>query len=127
MGFNLEEAQSCSEIPVCRGPEVLSILVKVDPITGKISEQFPDAYPKDYPERVEKFCGNLLWRKITGDVTVEFLEAAVDRMFSADEVTCVVDLERLKRLKHQIVGLFFTRCASKNSKTATFLSRENCS
>jgi hypothetical protein len=126
MSFNLEEAQSCSEIPACHGPAVLSILVEVDPITGKISEQYPDAYPRDYPERVEKFCRNYIWRRITGDVTVEFLEAAVDRMFNADEVTCVVDLERLKRLKHQIVGLFFTRCASKNSKTATFLSRENC-
>ncbi len=77
-------------------PEVLSILVEVDPITGKISEQYPDAYPKDYPERVEKFCRNYIWRKITGDITVEFLEAAVDRMFNADEVTSVVDVERLK-------------------------------
>jgi hypothetical protein len=109
MSFNLEEAQSCSEIPACHGPEVLSILVEVDPITGKISEQYPDAYPKDYPERVEKFCRNYIWRRITGDITVEFLEAAVDRMFSADEVTCVVDLAKLKRLKHQIVSLFLTR------------------
>jgi hypothetical protein len=107
--FDLTTMKGCSEIPACRGPEVLSILVEVDPIAGKISEEYPDAYPKDYSERVEKFCRNLLWRKITGDVTVEFLEAAVDRMFSADEVTCVVDLERLKRLKHQIVSLFFTR------------------
>ena len=109
MSFNLEEAQSCSEIPACRGPEVLSILVEVDPITGKIPEEYPDAYPKDYPERVEKFCRNYIWRKITGDITIEFLEAAVDRMFSADEVTCVVDLARLKRLKHRIVSLFLTR------------------
>jgi hypothetical protein len=109
MSFNLEEAQSCSEIPACRGPEVLSILVEVDPITGKIPEEYPDAYPKDYPERVEKFCRNYIWRKITGDITVEFLEAAVDRMFSADEVTCVVDLARLKRLKHRVVSLFLTR------------------
>jgi hypothetical protein len=109
MSFNLEEAQPCSEIPASRGPEVLFIVVEVDPITGKMSEQYPDAYPKDYPERVERFCRNYIWRKITGDVTVEFLEAAVDRMFNADEVTCVVDLERLKRLKHQIVGLFFNR------------------
>jgi hypothetical protein len=109
MSFNLEEAQACSEIPACRGPEVLSILVEVDPITGKIPEEYPDAYPKDYPERVEKFCRNYIWRKITGDVTAEFREVAVDRMFSADEVTSVVDVERLKRLKHQIVGLFFTR------------------
>ena len=109
MSFNLEEAQSCSEIPACRAREVLSLLIEVDPITGKISEQYPDAYPKDYPERVEKFCRNYIWRKITGDITVEFLEAAVDRMFSADEVTCVVDLARLKRLKHQIVSLFLRR------------------
>ena len=109
ISFNLQEAQSCSEIPACRGPEVLSILVEVDPIAGKESEEYPDAYPKEYPERVEKFCRNYIWRKITGDITVEFLEAAVDRMFSADEVTCVVDLARLKRLKHQIVSLFLRR------------------
>jgi hypothetical protein len=109
MSFNLEGAQSCSEIPACRGPEVLSILVEVDPITGKISEEYPSVYPKDYQERVEKFCRNYIWRKITGDITVEFLEAAVDRMFSADEVTRVVDLAKLQRLKHQIVSLFLTR------------------
>jgi hypothetical protein len=86
-----------------------TILVEVDPIAGKESEEYPDAYPKEYPERVEKFCRNYIWRKITGDITVEFLEAAVDRMFSADEVTCVVDLARLKRLKHQIVSLFLRR------------------
>src|SRR5260370_42035351 len=100
MSFNLEEAQSCSEIPACRGPEVLSILVDVDPITWKISEEYPDAYPKDYPERVEKFCRNYIWRLITGDITVEFLEAAVDRMFNADEVTSVIDLVKLHRFKH---------------------------
>ena len=109
MSFNLEEAQSCSEIPACRGPEVLCGLVEVDPIAAKISEEYPAAYAKDYPERVEKFCRNYIWRKITGDITVEFLEAAVDRMFNADEVTCVVDLARLKHVKHQIVSLFLTR------------------
>ena len=83
--------------------------MEVDPIAGKMSEQYPDAYPKDYPERVEKFCRNYIWRKITGDVTAEFLEAAVDRMFNADEVTSVVDLGRLQRLKHQIVSAFLTR------------------
>lgn len=109
VSFNLQEAQSVSENPACRGPEVLSILVEVDPIAGKTSEEYPVAYPKDYPERVEKFCRNYIWRKITGDITVEFLEAAVDRMFSADEVTCVVDLVKLKRLKYQIVSLFLRR------------------
>src|SRR6266403_1531299 len=109
MSFNLEEAQSCSEIPACHGPEVLSILVEVDPIAGKISEEYPDAYPKDYPERVEKFCRNYLWRMITGYITVEFLEAVVDRMFNADEVTSVVELVKLQRLKRQIVSLFLAR------------------
>jgi hypothetical protein len=106
MSFNLEEAQSCSEIPACRGPEVLAILVKIDPISGKESEEYPHIYSKDYPERVEKFCEKYIWRKITGDIAAEFLEALVDRLFTADEVTRVVDLGKLRRLKHEIVGLF---------------------
>jgi hypothetical protein len=106
MSFDLEEAQSCSEIPACRGPEVVSILVEVDPISRKEFEQYPDAYPKEYRERVEKFSRNYIWRKMTGDITVEFLEAAVERMFSADEVCGVVDLAKLKELKHRIVHLF---------------------
>jgi hypothetical protein len=107
--FNLEEAQSCSEIPACRGPEVLAILVEIDPIPGKKSEEYPHIYPKDYPERVEKFSGNYIWRKITGNITAEFLEALVDRMFTADEVTRVVELGKLRRLKHEIVSLFLQR------------------
>jgi hypothetical protein len=68
-----------------------SRLIQVDPISGKESEQYPASYPKEYRERVEKFSRNYIWRKITGDVTIEFLEAAVDRMFTADEVFGVVD------------------------------------
>jgi hypothetical protein len=104
--FDLSAIESCSEIPACRGPEVLAILVEIDPISGKESEEYPHIFPKDYPERVEKFCGKYIWRKITGDITAEFLEALVDRMFTADEVTKVVDPAKLKRLKHQIVSLF---------------------
>jgi hypothetical protein len=104
--FDLSAIESCSEIPACRGPEVLAILVEIDPISGKESEEYPHFYPKDYPERVEKFCGRYIWRKIIGEITIEFIEAAVERMFSADEVTSVVDPARLKRLKHQIVSLF---------------------
>jgi hypothetical protein len=107
--FDLSTIKSYSEIPACRGPEVLFSLIEVDPISGKESEQYPDAYPKEYRERVEKFSRNYIWRKMTGEITIGFLEAAVERMFNADEVSSVVDLERLKRLKHQIVGLFFTR------------------
>ena len=78
----------------------------VDPISGKESEQYPDSYPKEYRERVEKFSRNYIWRKKTGDITIEFLEAAVERMFTADEVSRVVDLAKLKELKHRIVHLF---------------------
>jgi hypothetical protein len=56
--FDLSAIESCSEIPACRGPEVLAILVGIDPICGKETEEYPHIYPKDYPERVEKFCGN---------------------------------------------------------------------
>jgi hypothetical protein len=97
---------SCSQIPGCRGREVLSLLIEVDPISGKEFEQYPDAYPKEYRQRVEKFSRNYIWRKITGDITIDFLEAAVERMFTADEVCTVVDLAKLKELKHRIVHLF---------------------
>ena len=63
---------------------------------GKETEQYPDAYPKEYRERVEDFSRNYIWRKITGDITIEFLEAAVERRFTADEVPSVVDLSKLK-------------------------------
>src|SRR6516165_7537354 len=104
--FDLSTIESCSEIPACRGPDVLSLLIEVDPISGKESVQYSDAYPKEYRERVEKFARNYIWRKITGDITIEFLEAAVERMFNADEVSSVVNLAKLKELKHRIVHLF---------------------
>ena len=104
--FDLSTIESWSEIPACRGPEVLFLLIEVDPISGKESEQYRDAYPKEYRERVENFSRNYIWRKVTGDITIAFLEAAVQRMFSADEVSSVVDLAKLKELKHRIVHLF---------------------
>src|SRR5215468_3971682 len=104
--FDLSTIESCSEIPACRGPEVLFLLIEVDPISGKEYEQYPDAYPKEYRERVERFSRNYIWRRITGEITIEFLEAAVERMFTADEVSSVVDLAKLKELKHRIVHLF---------------------
>jgi hypothetical protein len=63
-------------------------------------------FPKEYRERVENFSGNYIWRKMTGDITIEFIEAAVERMFTADEVSSVVDLAKLKEPKHRIVHLF---------------------
>jgi hypothetical protein len=101
MTFNLQEAQSLSEIPACKGPEILSLLIEVNPIQGPELQR--------YPARVEKFCSNFVIRKIMGDITVPFVEAAVERMFNADEVTSIVDLANLECLKRKIVSLFFTR------------------
>jgi hypothetical protein len=104
--FDLSTIESFSEIPACRAREVLFLLIELDPISGKESERYPDAYPKEYRERVEIFSRNYIWRRIAGDITIEFLEAAVERMFTADEVSSVVDLAKLKELKHRIVHLF---------------------
>ena len=101
MTFNLQDAQSCSEIPACRGSEVLALLIEVNPI------QEPEL--QRYPARVEKFCSNFVIRKLMGDITVPLVEAAVERMFNADEVTSVVDLAKLECLKGKIVSLFFTQ------------------
>jgi hypothetical protein len=94
--FDLSTVESWSEIPACRVRKVLFLLTEVDPVSGKEAEQYPDAYPKEYRERVENFSRNYIWRKMAGDITIEFLEAAVERMFSADEVSGVVDLAKLK-------------------------------
>jgi hypothetical protein len=80
--------------------------LKSTPISGKECERYPDVYPKEYRERVANFSRNYIWRKMTGDITIEFIEAAVERMFTADEVSSVVDLAKLKELKHRIVHLF---------------------
>jgi hypothetical protein len=58
--FDLSIIESFSEIPACRGPEVLFLLIEVDPISGELSEQYPDAYPKEYRERVEMFARNYI-------------------------------------------------------------------
>ena|SRR5262249_15100227 len=101
MAFNLQEARSCSEIPACRGAELLALLIEINPI------QEPEL--QRYPARVEKFCSTFVIRKLMGDITVLFVEAAIERMFNADEVTSVVDLAKLELLKRKIVSLFFTR------------------
>jgi hypothetical protein len=47
------------------GRKILSLLIELDPISGKASEEYPDSYPKEYRERVEKFSRNYIWRRIT--------------------------------------------------------------
>ena len=79
----------------------MALLIEVNPI------QEPEL--QRYPARVEKFCSNFVIRKIMGDITIPFLEAAVERMFNANEVTSVVDLAKLECLKRKIVSLFFTQ------------------
>ena len=79
----------------------MALLIDVNPI------QKPEL--QRYPARVEKFCSNFVIRKIMGDITVLFVEAAVERMFNADEVTSVVDLAKLECLKGKIVSLFLTQ------------------
>jgi len=101
MTVNLQEARSFSEIPACRGPDVLALLIEVNPI------QEPEL--QRYPARVAKLCSNFVIRKLLGDITVPFVEAAVERMFNADEVTSAVDLAKLECLKRKIVSLFFTQ------------------
>jgi hypothetical protein len=68
--------------------------------------RIPAYLPEGLPGAGRKICEKYIWRKIIGEITIEFIEAAVERMFSADEVTSVVDPARLKRLKQQIVSLF---------------------
>jgi hypothetical protein len=99
MTFNLQKAESMQELPACRGPEVLALLIEVNPI-GDPEEQ-------RYPARVEKFCNNFIIRKLMGEITVPFVEAVVDRMFNAEEVTGTVSPEKLALLKSKVIQLFF--------------------
>jgi hypothetical protein len=99
MTFDLQKADSMQEIPACRGPEVLALLIEVNPIEN------PEL--QNYPARVEKFCNNFVIRKLMGVISVSFIEAVVDRMFNADEITSIVDSERLAVLKAKVTHLFF--------------------
>jgi hypothetical protein len=99
MTFDLQKADSMVEIPACRGPEVLALLIEINPIG--------DPELQNYPARVGKFCNNFVIRKLMGNITVSFLEAVVERMFNADEVTSIVDPEKLAVLKSKITHLFF--------------------
>ena len=53
-----------------------------------------------------EFCPVCMLRKGLGGGVASFVEAAVERMFSADEVSGVVDPAKLKELKHRVVRLF---------------------
>src|SRR5271157_518374 len=116
--FDLSAIESCSEIPACRGPEVLAILVEVDPINN------PEAEEERYQERVDKFSRNFIWRMLTGDMTIQFLDAAVERMFDAQEVTDEVEPAKLQELQHRIVNLFL-RDMTLNERRTSYNNRRN--
>jgi len=83
-------------------PELLSLLKAIDPVCHPDSE-------KRYRERAERFCQNLMWRRITGDVTPEYVNAAVDRIFTAAEVIDEIPPKLLHELKFQICALYFEK------------------
>ena len=99
MTFDLQKAKSMQELPACRGPEVLALLIEVNPIENPELQR--------YPARVEKFANNFIIRKLMGDIIVSFVQAAVERMFNADEVTSIVDLDKLALFKSKVTHLFF--------------------
>ena len=94
------ETSTCFDLPATRGPEVLALLVELDPLSHPDSEQ-------RYQERAERLCQNLIWRRITGDVTPEYIGAAVDRLFTAAEIIDEIKPEILQNLKFKICQLYF--------------------
>jgi hypothetical protein len=91
---------ACFDIPATRGPAVLALLVELDPLAHPDSE-------KRYQERAERFCQNLMWRRLTGEVTPGFINAAVERMFTAAEIIDEVQAEVLQTLKFKLCQLYF--------------------
>jgi hypothetical protein len=97
--MNLDETDSCFDVPATRGPEVLAILMEIDPIPGD---------DKRYPERAEKFCKNFLLRRVTAQISAEFLNVAVERMFTLDEISDTVSRKVLQSLQFKICSLFLS-------------------
>jgi hypothetical protein len=98
---NNEPEETCFDIPATRGPGVLALLIEIDPLAGL------DAEDTSYRDRTEKFCQNLTWRRMTGDVTPEFVNASVERMFTVAELVDEVRPEDLQNLKFRICQLYF--------------------
>src|SRR5262249_478137 len=102
MNSNLDEKTStCFDLPPTRGPALLALLIEIDPLAHPESE-------KRYPERAERFCQNLMWRRLTGSIIPETINAAVDRIFTAAEVVDEMRPEVLQNLKFQICSLYLS-------------------
>jgi DNA/RNA-binding domain of Phe-tRNA-synthetase-like protein len=101
MNSDLEPEETCFDIPATQGPRVLALLIEIDPLTGLEAEE------TSYRDRAEKFCQNLTWRRMTGDVTPEYVNVSVERMFTAAELVDEVRAEDLQNLKFRICQLYF--------------------
>ena len=97
--MNRDEPESCFDLPMTRGPEILAILTEMDPIPGD---------DKWYPERVDNFCQIFLFRRVTNEITLEFLNVAIERMFTIDEISDIVSGRVLQSLQFKICSLFLS-------------------
>ena len=96
-----EPEETCFDIPAAQGPGVLALLVEIDPLAGlEMAEQ-------DYQRRTQKFCENLTYRRMTGSVTPEYVNLAVERMFTPSELVDEIRPEDLQNLKYKICSLYF--------------------
>ena len=97
-----DDNATCFDLPCTRGPELLSLLEAIDPLPLPDSE-------RRYQERAERFCEALMWRRITGEVHEAYVNAAIDRIFTAAEVIDEIKPEVLAELKFQICVLYFKK------------------
>lgn len=104
------------DLPGSRGPDLLSLLVEMDPLATAEEED------RCYQERAERFCEKLLWRNLTGEVTPAFIGVAVDRMFTPAEVIDDVRYETLQNLKYRICQLYFPCANDYQSRVKAVLS-----
>jgi hypothetical protein len=96
-----EPEETCFDVPSIQGPKVLALLIEIDPLAGLEAEE------QRYQVRTEKFCQNLTWRRLTGDVTPEFVNVSVERMFTVVELVDEVKPDDLQTLKFRICQLYF--------------------
>lgn len=96
-----EPEETCYDIPSAKGPKVLALLVEIDPLPALEGEE------QDYRRRTERFCEILTWRRMTGNVTPEYVNVAVERMFTPSELVDEVQAEDLQNLKYRVCQLYF--------------------
>jgi DNA/RNA-binding domain of Phe-tRNA-synthetase-like protein len=101
MNSDLEPEETCFDVPSMQGPGILALLIEIDPLASLEEDEV------HYRDRTEKFCQNLIYRRMTGDVTPEYVNVAVERMFTAAELVDEVRAEDLQNLKYRICQLYF--------------------